>query len=166
MVRKPYVRKMVKKVLAESKIKEPPVDLQQIIRSHGLGYEEVEDFPDSVDALTVQDGKQVYIAVNARHHIHRRRFSAAHELGHWFLHREEMHEDSITIDNPPSEGSEIGTKAPAESEADLFAGELLVPLEMLRVHHQKTIPELSKIFVVSEQVVSIAVTSHMGALYK
>jgi hypothetical protein len=50
--------------------------------------------------------------------------------------------------------------------SDLFAGELLVPLEMLKLHLQKGIPELSRIFLVSEQVVSIAISRHMKALYK
>jgi len=132
-----------------------------------LGYEEVEDFPDTVDALIVEDGSKVYAAVNAKQHLHRRRFSLAHELGHYFMHRQGMPEEDITIDNPPSaDENYIATKSPAEIEADLFAGELLVPLQMLKPHIQKGIPELSRLFLVSEQVISIAISRHMKALYK
>jgi Zn-dependent peptidase ImmA (M78 family) len=166
-VRNQFVRQMAKKILAESKVKVPPVDLLQILTAHGIGYEEVEDFPDTVDALIVEDGSKVYAAVNAKQHLHRRRFSLAHELGHYFMHRQGMPEEDITIDNPPSaDENDTATKSPAEIEADLFAGELLVPLPMLKPHVQKGIPELSRLFLVSEQVISIAISRHMKALYK
>jgi len=165
-VRNQFVRQMARKILAESKVKSPPVDLLQILSTYGIAYEEVEDFPDTVDALIVEDGPKIYAAVNARQHPHRRRFSLAHELGHYFMHRDGMPEEPITIDNPPSDDLGAATKSPAEIEADLFAGELLVPLEMLKPHVQKGIPELSKLFLVSEQVISIAISRHMKALYK
>jgi Zn-dependent peptidase ImmA (M78 family) len=165
-VRGAFVRKMASKVLKESRIDTPPVDLVAILRIHGIEYEEVEDFPDSVDALIIEDDAKVYAAVNSRHHLHRRRFSLAHELGHYFLHKDGKFEEPITIDSPPSEEDGFGSKDPAEIEADLFAGQLLVPLEMLKLHVKKGIPELSKIFLVSEQVVSIAISKHMRALFK
>src|SRR5579863_1263022 len=165
-VRNQFVRQMARKILAESKVKVPPVDLLLILSTHGIGYEEVDDFPDTVDALIVEDGSKVYAAVNARQHLHRRRFSLAHELGHYFMHRDGMPEEAITIDNPPSDDMGEVTKSPAETEADLFAGELLVPLEMLKLHVQKGIPELSGIFLVSEQVISISISRHMKTLYK
>jgi Zn-dependent peptidase ImmA (M78 family) len=161
-----FVRKMAQKVLKDCGIAVPPVDLVVILRAHGIQYEEVDDFPDDVDALIIEDGTKVYAAVNSRQHLHRRRFSLAHELGHYFLHKDSNFEESITIDSPPSDESEIGTKDPAESEADTFAGELLVPLEMLKAHVQKGIPELSRIFMVSEQVVGIAISKNMKTLFK
>jgi IrrE N-terminal-like domain len=167
-VRNHFVRQMAKKILAESKIKAPPVDLLQILAAYGIGYEEVDEFPETVDALIIEDGIKFYAAVNAKQHLHRQRFSLAHELGHYFLHRNGMPEDAVTIDNAPTGEDEMvaPTKSPAEIEADLFAGELLVPFEMLKGHVSKTLPELSKLFLVSEQVVSIAITRHYKALYK
>jgi Zn-dependent peptidase ImmA (M78 family) len=165
-VRNQFVCKMAKRVLADSKLKIPPVDLKEILKTYGIGYEEIDDFPDTVDALIVEDGSKVYAAVNAKQHPHRKRFSLAHELGHFFLHRQGMPDEPITIDNPPTDSLDTETKDPAEIEADLFAGELLVPLEMLKPHVQKGIPEISKLFFVSEQVVSIAIGRHMKALFK
>ncbi len=166
VVRTAFVRKMAGKILKESGINVPPVDLVKILRANRIEYEEVEDFPDTVDALIIEDGANVYAAVNSRHHLHRRRFSLAHELGHYFLHKDGKLEELITIDSPPSEEEEMASKDPTEIEADLFAGELLVPLEMLKVHVKKGIPELSRIFLVSEQVVRIAISQHMRALFK
>jgi len=165
-VRAQFVRKMARKVLADSQVKEPPVDLLRILKAQGIQYEEVEDFPDSVDALIIEDGDNIYAAVNARQHLHRRRFSLAHELGHYFLHCDGWTDDPISIDNPPAEETGVEAKGPAEIEADLFAGELLVPLEMLRAHINEGIPAISKVFVVSEQVVSIAISRHLRQLFK
>src|SRR6266851_3342093 len=97
-VRNHFVRQMAKKILAESKIKAPPVYLLQILTANGIVYEEVDDFPDTVDALIIEDGAKVYAAVNAKQHLHRQRFSLAHELGHYFLHREEQVVDLVDID--------------------------------------------------------------------
>lgn len=165
-MRAQFVRKMARKVLADSHVKKPPVDLVLILNAHGIQYEEVEGFPDNVDALIIEDGAKIYAAVNASHHLHRRRFSLAHELGHYFLHREDVTQDSVTIDSPSIEETGEGTKSLAEIEADLFAGELLVPLEMLKAHISESIPAISKLFVVSEQVVSIAISQHMRTLFK
>jgi len=165
-IRWQYVRKMASKVLKDSKITEPPINLRVIAEAHGIVYREVEDFPDSVDALIIRGDDAIYAAVNARHHLHRQRFSLAHELGHFFLYGDADLSGGITIDNPPMEEAETASKDPAEAEADLFAGELLVPLAMLKLHAGKAIPELSKIFVVSEQVIAIAISKHMNALFK
>lgn len=165
-VRNQFVTKMARKVLRDSKIKAPPVDLVAVLRAHGIEYEEIDDFPDSVDAMIVARENTFCAAVNTRHHLHRRRFSLAHELGHHFLHRDGYPESEVTIDNPPSEEFVMGTKSPAEIEADLFAGELLVPIEFLRAAPDKQIPTLSKLFLVSEQVIAVAISRHMKALFK
>ena len=57
-VRNQFVRQMARKILAESKVKTPPVDLLLILSTHGIGYEEVEDFPDTVDALIVEEAQE------------------------------------------------------------------------------------------------------------
>ena len=166
-IRAQFVRKMVQKVLKESRITAPPVDLLTILQAHGIQYEEVDDFPDTVDALIIERGRETYAAVNGRQHIHRRRFSLAHELGHFFLHRGDYSsEPLVTIDDPPSEEDLVPTKDPAESEADLFAGELLVPLAMLKPHARKEVAELSRIFLVSEHVISVAISRHYSVLFK
>jgi Zn-dependent peptidase ImmA (M78 family) len=166
-IRAHFVRKMAQKVLKESKITAPPVDLLTILQAHGIQYEEMDDFPDTVDALIIERGRETYAAVNGRQHLHRRRFSLAHELGHFFLHRGGYSSGRVvTIDDPPSEEDLVATKDPAESEADMFAGELLVPLAMLKAHARKGVAELSRIFLVSEHAISIAISKHFNVLFK
>jgi len=48
----------------------------------------------------------------------------------------------------------------------MFAGELLVPLGMLKPHAHKEVPELSRIFLVSEQVIGIAISKNFKVLFK
>ncbi|HYX71586.1 MAG TPA: ImmA/IrrE family metallo-endopeptidase [Nitrososphaera sp.] len=58
-----------------------------------------------------------------------RRFTAAHEIGHWILHPSiKSHRDR------PITGAERATllRDPEEQEADLFAAELLMPRKVLR----------------------------------
>ena len=161
-----FIRQMARKILSESQIQAPPVDLRTIVVKNGIEYVEMDDFPEAVDALIIEEGLKVYAAVNSTHHIHRQRFSLAHELGHYFLHQGGIPEDIVSIDNPPTGEWGEGSKDPAETEADIFAGELLVPLDMLKQHRNKSLKELSALFVVSEHVISISLSKHLNSLFK
>lgn len=66
--------------------------------------------------------------VNADDILVRRRFSAAHELGHAVLHREVM--GRFIADPTISESDEATTEM--EREANRFAAELLMPAEVIR----------------------------------
>ena len=81
----------------------------------------------------VKDGTPI-IGVNALHHPNRQRFTMAHEIGHLLLHRteitKEIHVDKefpmLMRDSVSSAGvNEM------EIEANLFASELLMPVEFL-----------------------------------
>lgn len=165
-----YARKMARKVLKDCRITGPPVDLKVILAKKGYGYVEVDNFPDKVDAFFLKnenDGK-TYAAVNANHHPHRQRFSLAHELGHILLNHDlNYYQAYVTIDEPPTEKTHTATEAAFEAEANNFAGELLVPLAMLKEEFKKTndLKQLSKIFLVSQHVASISIKSHMASLY-
>jgi Zn-dependent peptidase ImmA (M78 family) len=77
--------------------------------------------------------------------------------------------ERMTLDTPIEGGlNEPASKDPFESEADVFAGELLVPLPMLKKYYRPghTAADIAQIFQVSEHVVSIALTSHFDALFK
>lgn len=76
--------------------------------------------------LVVKDGKGI-IGVNANHHPNRQRFTVAHELGHFLLHRDD---GRIFVDRSPvffrDAGSSEGTSR-QEIEANAFAAALLMP---------------------------------------
>jgi Zn-dependent peptidase ImmA (M78 family) len=75
-----YAKKMARKVLKECGIKRPPVDLEIILKKQGYEYLEVDTFPKKVDALFIETETACYFAVNSCHHMHRKRFSVAHEF--------------------------------------------------------------------------------------
>src|SRR5687768_8886599 len=78
------IRSIVDTLLERGKFTEPPINVEQIangqkitIRKAPLG---------DVSGLIFREGDQVIIGVNEDHHKNRRRFTIAHELGHFFLH--------------------------------------------------------------------------------
>ncbi len=71
--------------------------------------------------------------VNADDPVSRKRFSAAHELGHFLLHRDAMHGGRWIADEPNTiRDVEDDQSRQHESEANRFASELLMPAEMCR----------------------------------
>lgn len=164
-----YAREMARKVLKDCWITEPPVDLKAILDKKRYEYLEVDNFLDNIDALFIENYGVLYFAVNSRHHPHRQRFSLAHELGHILLnHSLDYYEEDISLDNPPTVKAHTSTEKAFETEANTFAGELLVPLEMLKKEFNETtdIAVLAKKFFVSQQVMGIAISNHMKSLYK
>ena len=124
-----------------------PIKLESIASK--LGYEVVllDEMDSNHSALVLRDKK--LIGLNSKHHIHRRRFSLAHELGHIFL------------DHPPEEECEFEDIKVYNQEADEFASELLVPLSLFK----KVVKEygtngLSNLFRVSRDVIIIKATKH------
>lgn len=164
-----YARKMARKVLSDCKVASLPIDLKAILEKKGYEYLEVDTFLDSIDALFIKEGGVFYAAVNAKHHPHRQRFSLAHELGHILLnHNPSYYHSGISLDNPPVSQQPTSAEKMFEQEANTFAGELLVPLEMLKKEFKKTtdIGDLSKVFFVSSAVMGIAIKNNMTQLYK
>src|SRR5207244_3954508 len=77
-----YIARVVKQLLRTATVTSPPVDLTLIAAGCGLAYEEVDYFPDDVDALVVTTEGRAVAVVNKNQSVKRRRFSLAHELGH------------------------------------------------------------------------------------
>jgi len=168
-IRTSYVRAMAEKVLKESGVREPPVDLKMIVERKGYVYLEVDTFPDNVSALFIaKDGKK-YALVNARHHPHRKRFSLAHELGHILLcHATEDLDEVSSIDAPPESMQHYAGGDPREKEANVFASALLMPVKMLKAVYSKgaDIEKLATVFGVSQQAMTIAVMNNLSTLTK
>jgi hypothetical protein len=73
--------------------------------------------------------------VNADEILPRRRFSAAHELGHFVLHRGKMFRFKFDTDKTLLEANDAND--PMEREANQFAAELLMPEELLRARAEE-----------------------------
>ena len=76
--------------------------LRVVAEELGLGYEEVDYFPDDVEALIVAMGDRTVAVVNKNFPKNKQqRFTLAHELCHHYLHKDRgVLEEITTIDSP------------------------------------------------------------------
>lgn len=152
-------RQAARNVIAKYGIKGPPVGVDRIAASEGLEVRLMNSWSSSVSGLLLREEK--LIGLNAQHTRRRRRFSLAHELGHWFMrHDFPWHDEEVTIDNPPA--MEEGGKPPEEGEADEFAGELLAPRAFLKdaMKRTKDATELADLFDISEEALWVRILRH------
>lgn len=92
----------------------------------------LQDLEDAVSGLLILNEGDGIIAVNQDHPKNRQRFSIAHEVGHWCLHRDRA---SVFIDTTSvffrDRDSAEGTSQ-QEREANRFAAALLMPRQALQ----------------------------------
>ena len=99
------------------------------------------------------DNEKYLIYVNGSHHINRQRFTIAHEIAHFLLHREKIG-DNLT-DSALYRSKLSNTQ---ERQANILASELLIPLHLLKDYINKgvrNIQTLSNIFEVSKEAMKI-----------
>ena len=121
-----------RRVITQLNVKNPPVDVEEIARRYKVVIKD-EAFPDDVSGALHRGAEGAVIAVNRAHHPHRRRFTIAHELGHFLLHQ-----DAPAYYDPKNQvGLHFRAKVtgatwdPKEVEANKFAAELLMPRKLL-----------------------------------
>ena len=112
----------------------PPIDVRKVARNLGLDVVEAPNEDElSGFLLTDADTGQQIIGVNALHHPNRRRFTIAHEIGHFILHRDGLHVDrnqNFRVDwRSPNSRTGADKK---EVQANQFAAELLMPTRFVR----------------------------------
>ncbi len=98
-----------------------------------------EDLPDEISAvLSVDEDLQApTILVNENHHPKRQRFSIAHEVGHYVLHKTKgthIDNDKKTFFRDADSQKAI---YPIEIEANRFAAEMLMPTAMVKRELEK-----------------------------
>lgn len=143
-----------RKILAENFILEPPVDVYELARNYGIEIHEQHfplEFANVSGFINIEKGRPV-MYVNASEPAARRKFTVAHELGHWIMHEDKIRQDpQKAILFRMAIGA--ANKDPLEREANAFAAELLVPMEMLEKNKDKSISQLADIFQVSSDVI-------------
>ena len=98
----------------------PPMDVEEAARRLGLDIEEIRMSGSVAGMLIREEPKRWLIVLNSKiNHPGRRRFTIAHELGHWVMHRPRLKETSLELDGQ------------WEREANEFASHLLMPPDLL-----------------------------------
>ena len=121
------------KVLKDHKITEAPIDPKKIAELMGLSVVEVPNDNDDLCGLLLKGDKKAIIGVNALHHSNRKRFTIAHEIGHYLLHKNENtfldHHENFDMVKFRKNSS---PKTQEERDANCFAAALLMPVKMLK----------------------------------
>jgi Zn-dependent peptidase ImmA (M78 family) len=130
-----------------------PVDPVTI--SHGLGIKVVEtDLPSEVSGAIIKDqGSDPVIVVEKNDSASRKRFTCAHELGHYMWHSEEGQENYEYVDLRDPKASDGACEE--EVFANKFAANLLMPFVEVQKAHSKGMPnfELARYFGVSAEAI-------------
>lgn len=116
-------------ILASHGVVEPPVDVEALAESLGLEVVRQPYDGNLSGMLQRRDGGAV-IGVNSLHAEVRQRFTIAHEVGHFVLHRGETFIDEVRVDYR-DDRARAGTHS-QEIEANAFAAELLMEAEMVQ----------------------------------
>ncbi|GBF58752.1 hypothetical protein PbB2_02440 [Candidatus Phycosocius bacilliformis] len=134
-----------------------PVPIEAIIRDVGLDLA-FEDLDDSISGYIEKVGETYRIAVNLHHAVTRRRFTAAHELGHYVYHRDLL--GNGVGDNRAYRTD--GTNRPNpkirpihERQANAFAANILMPRHRLIGIENETTECLAERFGVSPAAMRI-----------
>lgn len=110
-----------------------PVNVKAIIRDIGLTYVERE-MPAEESGYIEYDGWTCTIAVNSHDGPQRKRFTAAHELGHFLIHRDLLKQHKH-LDRLYGEAANRDTSRPLdyqhEVQANNFAASLLMPKQTI-----------------------------------
>ena len=110
--------------------------------------------PDDQSGFMRKNGEHWEIGINSLHHPNRQRFTLAHELGHYFLHKEEQANwsDKYTFTRADEKSD------PMEWEANRFAAEFLMPERKFRelvANGTDNVDALAEAFQVSTMAVRI-----------
>lgn len=138
-----FSRKKARILLEEANINKAPIILNIIIqhlKKTQPVFVQKWHFGDQTDGVQVTVGDDSIIGYNDDKHLHRKRFTVAHEIGHLVLgHTQKNYEHT--------------ERSLEETEANQFAAELLMPLEILKedLRTIKNVKELAKKYIVSEE---------------
>ncbi len=132
---------------------QPPVNVAQIIRDLGIRFRNQPMGHGKSGFIEHQDG-QFTITVNSTEGSQRQRFTAAHELAHYLLHREMLvkkgglarHDDSLFDAFAPENPAQPFSPS-HEVEANKLAAEIIMPKEAVSENY---VSEFDNLDVVSE----------------
>jgi len=134
---------------------QPPVDVSKMATDLGLLVLELDTMPTGASGKLFPDAHSDSgwsIGVNKSDSLTRKRFTIAHELSHYLLHRSDIR-DGVLDDMFYRSEHMSGAK---ETEANRFAADILMPYDLLQSYARDlNVDELARKFGVSSQAMSI-----------
>lgn len=115
-----------------------PVDLYGLAKALGLKTVVDPTLPPEVSGKIKREGRAYRITLNGRDAPRRQRFTLAHEIGHFVLHRDQL--GAGIVDNAMYR-SRLSSEL--ETQANRFAAELLMPANLVfQLYRQENIRSL------------------------
>ena len=162
------VEKIASDLLERFRIHELPIPLNKIIKSFNVTIKPYE-LGENISGLLVIDSGVGTIGINPNDSKVRQRFTLAHELGHYILHKHETElfidkEFTVLFRNQKSSTGEIKR----EQEANAFAASILMPKKFLveeisrfnfDLNDENSIKKLSKTFEVSSAAMAFRISN-------
>lgn len=151
-----YCRQVAKKTLDDFFIQKPPrrlpIPINEVADHYGFEVFELNNLNKDQRGIKLDppgEGRKL-IGVNSAYHRHNQRYTIGHEMGH------------DRLEHPIEKDCNDAEIKLYNQEADEFAAEILIPVDMLREQLKKIkdIQKLAQLFDVSEQALTIKLTSH------
>jgi Zn-dependent peptidase ImmA (M78 family) len=143
------VADIANQILLKANIKSAPVDIEYIARMCDIVVEET-DLGDDVSGVLVVHADKAVIACNPNQGAQRKRFTIAHEFGHFALHKGEE-TDAVFVDRDfilkkyRSNKVYSDLELKQEQEANSFAASILMPkqfiIQEISKDEMKSLPE-------------------------
>ncbi len=120
-----------RKLLENNSISRPPVPVEELAAALDIDVRSSAG-NDEVSGALIRNDDSVVIAVNSSQHENRQRFTIAHEIGHFLLHKgTQVHfDDDFRVNYRKADSTGLATDE--EREANLFAAALLMPVHFLK----------------------------------
>jgi Zn-dependent peptidase ImmA (M78 family) len=141
-----------------------PVDLKAIFADLGIEYDE-RWMDDGASGAIARKGDKFIVTVNALESETRQRFTAAHELAHYLLHRDlmgdgkKMNRHVDTLYGGGDQSGDVIFKRSHEIEANRIAAQIVMPRGLLekKFAKNKDAASLAKEFGVSKAAMEIRI---------
>lgn len=139
-------------ILLNNDLYKIPVNILKIAKSNDIAVYKADLEKKILGAIRYdKQNKKYTILLNEKQSYEQQRFTLAHELGHFFLHKKILESEELHVDIMYKIEDE------QEAEVDYFAGALLMNKLLLEKMYEKnqSIRELAEMFEVSISVMTI-----------
>lgn len=139
------------KILMDNDMYKIPVDVLKIAKNLDIDVYQADMKPGVSGAIRLNDNKKYEILINKNDTKERKRFTIAHELGHFFLDKDILENSNIHVDTLYREPFSD------EKRVEYFAGALLINKTLISKMRTeiKTITELAELFEVSVSAMTV-----------
>ena len=160
MIREALVRQRAATTLGDTRVEQPPVDLDLVARAVGIRIRREANLPPGLKAC--YDDVRFEVRVRERLSGNEERFAIAHEIGHHVLEHggQECWNLGLAGESLPIDELDVGVDF--EAEASRFASELLVPRAWCRADLVKGLQpgDIAIRYRVSREVAFIAIDTY------